>query len=73
MIADDRGTLAEQLSRRGPVEPRPLRFVPTRAPRPETGAPIDPALTRRDLILANGLGGFTPDGREYVIALRPAR
>ncbi|ANX04201.1 cyclic beta 1-2 glucan synthetase [Immundisolibacter cernigliae] len=71
VIADDRGTLAEQLGRRGPVEPRPLRFVPTRAPRPEGGAPIDPALTRRDLILANGLGGFTPDGREYVIALAP--
>ncbi|MGD9983882.1 MAG: glucoamylase family protein [Porticoccaceae bacterium] len=71
VIADDRGSLAEQLGRRGPVEPRPLRFVPTRAPRPETGAPIDPALTRRDLILANGLGGFTPDGREYVIALAP--
>ncbi|WP_416362028.1 glucoamylase family protein, partial [Immundisolibacter sp.] len=57
VIADDRGSLAEQLGRRGPVAPRPPRLVPSRAPRPETGAPIDPALTRRDLILANGLGG----------------
>jgi cellobiose phosphorylase len=71
VIADDRGTLAEQLGRRGPVVPRPPRLVPSRAPQPETSAPIDPALTRRDLILANGLGGFTPDGREYVIALAP--
>ncbi|TAL01345.1 MAG: cyclic beta 1-2 glucan synthetase, partial [Porticoccaceae bacterium] len=37
----------------------------------EAFASIDTALTRRDLILANGLGGFTPDGREYVIALAP--
>ena len=71
VIADDRGTLAEQLGRRGPVEPRPQQFVPTRQPRAEAFASIDTALTRRDLILANGLGGFTPDGREYVIALAP--
>src|SRR4030095_6107350 len=25
----------------------------------------------RDLILFNGLGGFTPDGNEYVITLAP--
>ena len=28
---------------------------------------------RARLILANGLGGFTPDGREYVITLAPRR
>ena len=26
---------------------------------------------RADLILTNGAGGFTPDGREYVITLEP--
>ncbi|MFZ2209719.1 MAG: cyclic beta 1-2 glucan synthetase, partial [Porticoccaceae bacterium] len=71
VIADDRGTLAEQLGHRGPVEPRPPPFTPSRHPHPEATATIDTALTRRDLILANGLGGFTPDGREYVIALAP--
>ncbi len=71
VIADDRGTLAEQLGRRRPLEPRVPLFVPTRQPHPEPTAAIDTALTRRDLILANGLGGFTPDGREYVIALAP--
>src|SRR5205814_6371900 len=30
-------------------------------------------LPSRELILVNGLGGFTPDGREYVISLRPGQ
>ena len=37
----------------------------TRTRRPEH--PIEAALPRDDLTLYNGLGGFTPDGREYVI------
>ncbi len=40
------------------------RLVPTRNHRGE--APPAPA-PARDLILANGLGGFTPDGGEYVV------
>ncbi len=32
-----------------------------------------PAPLRPDLILANHLGGFTPDGSEYVISTAPAR
>jgi cellobiose phosphorylase len=30
-------------------------------------------LPRRDLIFFNGLGGFTPDGREYVITTAPGQ
>ena len=30
-------------------------------------------LASRDLILFNGLGGFTPDGREYVITMSPGQ
>ncbi len=71
VITDGRGTLAEQLDRRGPVEPRAPRFAPTRAYRPD---PLPAAESRRrDLILYNGLGGFTPDGCEYVIALAPGQ
>ena len=44
------------------------RLVTTRQPR-EEAAP--PERTARELILANGLGGFTPDGSEYVITTRP--
>ena len=40
------------------------RLTPTRTYRPEP--PLEPIVD--DLILFNGLGGFTPDGREYVIA-----
>ena len=70
VITDGRGTLAEQLNRRGPVVPRTPRLRPTRAQRAEA-APA--ALPRRDLILFNGLGGFTRDGREYVTTLAPGQ
>jgi cyclic beta-1,2-glucan synthetase len=70
VITDGRGTLAEQLSRRGPVVPRTPRLRPSRAQRAEAAAV---ALPRRDLILFNGLGGFTRDGREYVMTLAPGQ
>jgi len=71
VITDGRGTLAEQLGRRGPAEPRAPRLAPIRAQRAEA-APAA-AMPRRDLILSNGLGGFTPDGREYVMTLVPGQ
>jgi cyclic beta-1,2-glucan synthetase len=65
IISDNRGSLADQINRRVPVEtPVPL-LIPTRTG--ITQLPPVPALPRRDLIFFNGLGGFTPDGREYVI------
>ncbi len=64
IISDTRGTLAEQVSRRAPLDVRVPRLTPTRTYRPEP--PLQPIVD--DLILFNGLGGFTPDGREYVIA-----
>ena len=41
------------------------RLTPTRTRRPEPSPTA--ALPRHDLLFFNGLGGFTPDGREYVI------
>jgi cyclic beta-1,2-glucan synthetase len=70
IITDGRGALAEQLDHRSPVEPRPPRFAPTRAHLPEVSSMEPP---RRELILFNGLGGFTPDGREYVMTLAPGQ
>jgi cellobiose phosphorylase len=65
IIADSRGTLAEQL--RGRLAPgAPIALLkPTRALRadPDAEAPQP----RPDLTFFNGLGGFTPDGREYII------
>ncbi|MBK8324152.1 MAG: cyclic beta 1-2 glucan synthetase [Betaproteobacteria bacterium] len=69
IVTDAAGTLPEQLNRRVTTEPRPPRLEPVRAWRAEPAAPPRP---RQDLILANGIGGFRPDGREYVIAPGPA-
>ena len=71
IITDGRGSLAEQLDRRAFGEPRVPRLTATRQYRPETPPAI--ATPGRDLILSNGLGGFTPDGREYVSALTPGQ
>ncbi len=74
IITDDRGTLAEQLDQRGLAKPRAPRLKPSRSHRPEALADTNAVVApRRDLILFNGMGGFTPDGREYVIALAPGQ
>ncbi len=65
IVTDSRGALAEQVNRHGFVEQRVSRLVPTRIYRPEL--PAAPERPRRNLILDNGLGGFAPNGREYVI------
>ena len=81
IITDSSGTLLEQTSRRGPMErrisrtdhgnrrgfteKRASRLVPTRLHRQELAAAVE--APRRDLIMFNGLGGFTRDGKEYVI------
>lgn len=69
ILDGEKGPLAEQLA---PLRERPARlpaFVPTLA-RPEDVEPT-PALARpADLQFDNGLGGFSTDGREYVIYLK---
>jgi cellobiose phosphorylase len=69
IISDTRGTLADQINRRPPTEARPPRLVPTRVHRPR-GAEAEDSPTR-DLVLPNGIGGFSNDGREYIIAPPP--
>ncbi|WP_409574974.1 GH36-type glycosyl hydrolase domain-containing protein [Sulfuritalea sp.] len=71
ILSDIRGTLAEQLDQRRPTEARPPLLKRSRAPRAEV--PSAAAPPRQDLILCNGLGGFTADGREYVITLAPGQ
>ena len=65
IITDSRGTLEEQIDRHGPADVLVPRIVPSRTHRSVSLSTA--ALPRRDLIFFNGLGGFTPDGREYVI------
>jgi cyclic beta-1,2-glucan synthetase len=65
IISDRRGTLEQQVAARRVAERRPAALESTRPPEPSA------ALPREDLgalLLFNGIGGFTPDGREYVIA-----
>ena len=65
ILRDDKGTLLEQLSRR--VRPEVLPSQLRNRARPEFQAPAE--LPERGLVFFNGLGGFTPDGREYIITL----
>jgi len=65
VICDTCGTLADQISGRILVRTQPPLLVPSRTHRSEP-LPVAP-LPRHDLALFNGQGGFTSDGREYVI------
>ena len=64
IFTDGQGTLAEQVRRRAPREPAmpPLMLV---GELPEPPAAV--AHQRPELAFDNGVGGFSPDGREYVI------
>jgi cyclic beta-1,2-glucan synthetase len=74
VVSDALGELAEQVVARrqgSQVYPPPLSV---------RGQPVKPALRsaripgpRGDLILHNGIGGFTPDGREYIITTTPGQ
>jgi cellobiose phosphorylase len=67
IITDSRGSLADQISRRGPMDVLVPRFTPIRSHHAEAPAADGPP--RHDLLFFNGLGGFTPDGREYVMTI----
>ncbi|MDA3821856.1 MAG: hypothetical protein PF450_04485, partial [Bacteroidales bacterium] len=65
IISDSWGTLSEQINRKV----RTIKTLPKlnilRQSRKEL--PSKPALPRPDLLFYNGLGGFTTDGKEYII------
>ena len=70
MSSGTRGSLADQINRRGPAELRAPHLKlphlkPTRAHRDDLAATT--ASAPDDLQFDNGLGGFSKDGREYVI------
>ena len=66
IITDKKGTLAAQVNRRDSLKTAVPRLIPTRTHR-ALPAPVA-ELPDHNLIFFNGLGGFTPDGREYVIS-----
>jgi cyclic beta-1,2-glucan synthetase len=67
VLTGDRGDLAAQLHRPAPWQYEPddvVRSIEFRRPAP-AAAPLDVP----PLVMENGLGGFTPSGREYVVVL----
>jgi cyclic beta-1,2-glucan synthetase len=66
VLTDESGLLAEQLD----ILDSPGQLVPASAPTPSALRDAPRELAPRELIFHNGLGGFTPDGREYVITLQ---
>ncbi|MDP2057283.1 MAG: cyclic beta 1-2 glucan synthetase, partial [Thiobacillus sp.] len=69
VFSDTAETLIEQVDRR--VSPE--RASDLLEPSQQAGAePVYP-LAPRERIFSNGLGGFTPDGHEYVVTLEPGQ
>jgi cellobiose phosphorylase len=64
IVSDREGSLAEQVERTRWVEPQVPRLVPTRA-RARTGGPAPVETISLDYY--NDFGGFSKDGKEYVI------
>jgi len=70
VLMGNAGTLAEQIERRGRAELSiPLLNPPRR--RVEPSNTIE--MPHRDLAFFNGTGGFSLDGREYVVILAPGK
>src|SRR5207253_11430665 len=69
ILADDAGTLHEQIERRGRTE----LSIPLLKPVRRRLEPSEAEMPTRDLAFFNGLGGFSRDGREYVMLLGPGQ
>lgn len=66
IISDTDGPLVMQLRKAEQAERRkPAWLLPSRKHLPQN----DPDISRNNLLLFNGTGGFSPDGKEYVILL----
>ncbi len=70
ILDGDAGPLQAQLSRLEADTVRLPRFVPVEEPSLDSTPPIQ---RPEGLLFDNELGGFTPDGREYVIYLPPGQ
>ena len=66
ILSDSAGTLADQVKRATPVVPKLALLASEARSEPYQLRPLQ-AQPQRELILHNGMGGFSADGREYVI------
>lgn len=69
VLDDENGSLADQVGRGRVVRPPSQPLVLVAPARVDVASPPPP----RELLFSNGLGGFSPDGREYVITLGPGQ
>ncbi|MXP13219.1 cellobiose phosphorylase [Altererythrobacter confluentis] len=70
ILDDDKGPLSQQME--GMLAPAalPPPMLPTVAPAPDEAGPVE---RTQGLLFENSYGGFTPDGRNYVIYLEPGQ
>ena len=71
IFTDDQGTFEEQLERKSRLLGAVPLLKPEKAVRVENYEAVES--TGQDLIFFNGLGGFTQDGREYIIRIAPGQ
>jgi cellobiose phosphorylase len=71
IFTDDQGTFEDQLERKSGLLGAVPLLKPKKAVRVENYEAVES--TGRDLIFFNGLGGFTKDGREYIIRIAPGQ
>lgn len=64
VLDESRGTLAEQIGNALKPAPELPQFIPSL---PRLNKELSALARPDDLLFDNGFGGFTPDGREYVI------
>src|SRR5439155_19983468 len=67
VLVGERGSLAGQLDRTERYTPLPGRLTLAREPGEWVDEPVG---LPSDLLFFNGLGGFTPDGREYGVLVQ---
>ena len=67
ILTDSAETLSQQVTRVAPAGRKVAAFAPTRTAVPS----VSGTAKARDLVFFNGLGGFTQDGREYVVQVKP--
>ena len=69
IISDALGSLEEQINRKGKLKSTVPYFVPSKFHSSVLTA-VEPA---KDLLFFNGIGGFSADGKEYVITTSPTQ
>ena len=67
VISDSKGSLVSQVNKRLATR----ATIPQIIPKPYNGTIVKGLLPTRDLVQFNGLGGFSKDGKEYIITTGP--